>query len=240
MNRINFNNYGGGIFHHLTPYSKKKVQPEVVFEEVLETILLSDEQQRRNVIKAEYDNVFQALPDFMRFAPNENGGFRPTVAKNPCTEIKLESPTEEKLKKLFKQVTVLNNPTEYKHKRGFRIYHKHQTFTYQEQSLSVSDSIGGCGMQQFYGWADTVHDEEIASILIQHYIRNRHNGVGLIICQLGQTYYGNCFEKALIKNGFKVLSEYKNFMHGNDGKYSQRVYGLELTIASISRNEKDN
>lgn len=219
MNRINFNNYGGGIFHHLTPYRKKGKITRV-----------------KNEISKNVNTVVESTPiedPVWRFGVfNGTATINRQQITNPCSEIPLKKTVEQK-------VTVINNPSSYKHKQGFRNYHKHQSFEIGTQSLSVSDSIGGCGMQQFYGWT-SITNETVAYTLIDYYIKNRHNGVGLIICQLGQDYFNHHFEKALIRHDFKVISEYKNFMHGDDGRYKQRVYGLQLEINSIKRNERDD
>lgn len=217
MNRINFNGKNGGIFHHFTPYRKKPIQ-KIVKNEIEKPIY-------NDTVNIE---VLNNIPFFRNV-------YR-TVDMVPVTNSCKEIPLKKTVKS---NVMVINNPNDYKHKNGFRVHHSHQSFIINDQSLSVSDSIGGCGMQQFYAWTGILNEDN-AYTLIDYYIKNRNNSVGLVICQLGQDYFNHHFERALIKHNFKILSEYKNFTHGSDGRYKQRIYGLELELTSIKRNERDD
>ena len=105
------------------------------------------------------------------------------------------------------KIEVINNPDKYKDKKGFHMYHSHQKLKKHHEELCVTDSIGGCGMQQFYGWSGN-SNYEISVELINYYLKHKAYGVGLVICQLGQDYFNGPFEKALIACGFKVTDEY--------------------------------
>lgn len=110
---------------------------------------------------------------------------------------------------------------------GFVIWHSNKKYKYNHHYIQVTDSVGGCGMQQLYKWSNCVgiKDEyEISSILLNAILGDLHSGVGLIICQLGQDYYECEFERALIDKGFESVVEYENHQH-EDG-YMQKVYQL--------------
>lgn len=230
MNRINFNGKNGGIFHHLTPYSKKSsiVKKETFIHTNGYGVEVIQNEVQQQVVK----NIRQ------QFHTRYDEDWPGRTIKNICYESDIKI-LEEKIDLKKEKISVINNPTEYGHKNGFRKFHTHQIFKTDNGELSVSDSVGGCGMQQFYGWT-TIKNTKIAYDLIDYYIKNRHSGVGIILCQLGQTYFRGPFETALIKHGFKILSEYKNFMHGSDGRYTQKIYGLELTLESRKPDERNN
>lgn len=145
----------------------------------------------------------------------------------PIDELKIQKDKIEKIKEMSDNIEIIDNPTGYLHKEGFYLYHSHKTFKKENQQLSVTDSIGGCGMQQFYSWT-SIEDTQTAIELINTYLNTKDRGVGLIICQLGQNYFGKAFEKALIHHEFKISEEYSNFRHRLDGTYKQRVYSLHL------------
>jgi hypothetical protein len=124
-------------------------------------------------------------------------------------------------------IQVIHNPEEYSHKKGFKSFHSHTLFKKGFQELAVTDSIGGCGMQQLYGWTK-IKDVETGIELLKHYLSVRRYGVGLVICQLGQGYFNGSFEQALVHCGFKVSEEYSNYQHCHHGTYKQRIYSLKL------------
>lgn len=132
----------------------------------------------------------------------------------------------QQVKKILDTIEIVTPPNEYNHKRGFCGWHSHKTFKKGRQELSVTDSIGGCGMQQFYNWTK-ITNVQTGTELIKSYLKNKPFGVGLVLCQLGQDYYNGSFEKALIECGFKVSEEYSNYQHGEDGRYTQKIYSLK-------------
>ncbi len=133
----------------------------------------------------------------------------------------------EQVVKILDEIQIINAPNEYNHKRGFHQWHSHKIFKKGNQELAVTDSIGGCGMQQFYNWT-SINNVQIGMDLINHYLKNKSYGVGLVICQLGKAYFNGSFENALIHCGFKVSEEYSNYQHDETGKYKQRIYSLHL------------
>ena len=136
-------------------------------------------------------------------------------------EIKIKKTVKEKVKEpitvQFKDLETSN---------GFTLWHNKGHFYIEDNSfnkLLFSDSFGGCGMQQLYGWSN-VRGFDRADALIKAYLERKHSGVGLVICQLGQSNYGGDFEKALIENGFECTIEYDNLQHCRRGTYKQKIY----------------
>lgn len=98
-------------------------------------------------------------------------------------------------------------------------WHPASTFKYVE----VAGTITGCGLAQLSGVA-TLTEEVLDEIKEQY----QADGVGAIICTLGQAYYDE--EPKLLKLGFELLKEYHNYRHEDmDGEtYLQRLYILTL------------
>lgn len=216
MNRINFKGKDGGGFHHLTPYQKKSRRRsiKVITKIVKKTNIKKDHLYPYDNLTADkLENILIQVFDI----PRKNKNLYPGVL--------IKKPIEQ-VEKILDKIEVINEPNTYKDKKGFKIYHSHQKFIKHNQELCVTDSIGGCGMQQFYGWSSN-SNYEISVELINYYLKHKPYGVGLVICQLGQDYFNNPFEKALITCGFKVSDEYSNYQHDSRGTYKQRVYSLQ-------------
>lgn len=122
------------------------------------------------------------------------------------------------------------NTADYIHKRGFNGWHSHKLYEYSIRNrnigVGISDSIGGCGMQQIYGWyhSGAYSYKEVKYCLIK-LLQDLHYGVGLIICQVGQDFFSSYFVKSLEEMGF-TYETYDNHQHG-DG-YEQRLYKLVI------------
>jgi len=204
MNRQNFKNYGVGNTHHLKPYRH-------VAKVKIETVSMTKDGV----------GLMEQIKD-------------PLPHHNPYAQYKFEDIKIHTTKSILEEqpktgeITIVRNPDSYKHKKAFTNWHQHRSYVYNDpqrgnQELSISDSVGGCGMQQLYGWT-SIYDKEVALKLINFMLDDLHNGVGLIICQLGKEYFKDPFEQALIECGFECQIKYKNWMHGDDGKYKQKVY----------------
>lgn len=145
-------------------------------------------------------------------------------------EYTLDQILKEPIKQVSKSLDleIIKDPTGYQHSRGFRGNHSHLCIKRPSGGeLGITDSIGGCGMQQLYGWTG-ISTVEGGIQLIEKYLEMITPGVGLIICQVGRDYYGRPFEQALIHCGFTVLIEYSNLAHCRRGTYKQKIYKLEI------------
>lgn len=121
------------------------------------------------------------------------------------------------------EVTFKNAPDTYEYKKGFQSWHTHRIYTCQGHSIAISDSVGGCGMQQLYHWA-SVSSFDIANAILKNIISTLEGDVGLILCQVGKSFYTLEFVKALEANGFVITTEYANYRHCRKGEYTQRIY----------------
>jgi hypothetical protein len=115
--------------------------------------------------------------------------------------------------------------------KGFGFWHQFADYHLENDlsmSVKISDSCGGCGVQQLYDWTNIKNKENVSEFLKNVLIEatakhlSTSNDVGCIICQVGCSYYNTNFVKALEENGFKIISEFNNHRHGN-GK-TQRIY----------------
>ena len=116
-------------------------------------------------------------------------------------------------------------------KRG--TWHDNVKVSNDFSSFKVIEHSGGCGsliIYSFYGditnllskFIDFIKDggsnkEKYPSISLD---------VGMLQAVLGGDYYYTFKEKALLDNGFKVLSEYHNYRHHDS--YMQKLYVLTI------------
>ena len=115
--------------------------------------------------------------------------------------------------------------------KGFGSWHqfaKYHLENDQKMSIKISDSCGGCGMQQLYDWVDIKNKENVSEFLKNVLLEATTKSlslsadVGCIICQVGYSYYNTNFVKALEVNAFTIISEFNNHRHGNEK--TQRIY----------------
>ena len=212
MNRQNLKNYGNRNMHHLTPYQKKNfvVKNKVVDNEFVTKGVTSGIEP---VIGQWYNP--ENLDRIFNNQPVDNFKLRPKPVPPESIPEKKEEP----------DITIVKPADTYKHKTAFESWHKHRTYKYRDNlgELSISDSVGGCGMQQLYSWT-SIDKYDIALALIDAMLKDLHHGTGLVICQLGKDYFHEPFEQALIESGFVSKVKYKNWTHGDNGKYKQKVY----------------
>lgn len=128
---------------------------------------------------------------------------------------------------------------EYRHKNGFRGWHCHKSYTLNNSSVSITDSIGGCGMQQIYGWYDGNYNREDIRCCLYRLMQDVHNGVSCIICQVGNVGYNTVLTETLEELGFEITKEYVNRQHRNDD--TQRLYTLIIEPnAPYKNNDEDD
>lgn len=244
------NNFTRKGMAHLTPYPKKKKDPSptksysrVSEEKTRQTIADNARMSYQAEMERQWIEQQRQLARELMFGTSVRRSSQISyyddfgnlisssteLISNPCAEI--ESPVEKKVEPHVKKI---RNPKGYKHDRGFTGNHQHVQYLYESGekygpvgSLAISDSIGGCGMQQLYDWT-AISTPEIADQLISEMFKDLHQDTGLIICQVGANYYEHVFTKALEKAGFTYPIEYKNFTHGANGKYTQRVYTFQV------------
>jgi hypothetical protein len=110
--------------------------------------------------------------------------------------------------------------------KDFGTWHTNLPFiTIGNTRLIVKGMITGCGIAQLHGVANlsaNINPDEFR----EKFQDIRDNGVGAVICTLGQSYYAS--EDKLLNLGFEKLSEYSNYRHGQDGNYKQRLYIYKL------------
>ncbi len=104
-------------------------------------------------------------------------------------------------------------------------WHTGSVIPFGISSLTVRGMITGCGIAQCVGVAN-IDPDKTKEELLTAFKPLKDDGVGAIVCTLGQNYYTH--EPKLLKLGFEFLSEYPNYRHGNDGAYKQRLYILKL------------
>ena len=92
--------------------------------------------------------------------------------------------------------------------------------------MTISDSVGGCGIQHLYEWVNYCTKLDIGDLL-RYIIKDLHKGVGLLTCQVGQDYNDTLLVKELIKEGFELI-EYNNYQHNKDGSYKGYLYMLKI------------
>jgi len=131
---------------------------------------------------------------------------------------------EETKKLIIEKKSVSKGP----YVRGFTVWHEFSKYVNVETgtSITITDSVGGCGVQHLYNWADYANCIDIGDVL-KYIIKNLNKGVGLLTCQIGQNYYKTAIVKALIENGFESY-EYDNFQHAQDGSYKGNFYMLKI------------
>ncbi len=112
--------------------------------------------------------------------------------------------------------------------RGFQYWHTHIKYTNIDtgSSISISDSVGGCGVQHLYNWTNCYNRDDVEDLL-KYIIKDLSSGVGLLSCQLGQDYKSCKLEQSLINNGFEAI-EYNNYQHDNKGGYKGYFYLLKI------------
>lgn len=130
---------------------------------------------------------------------------------------------------------------------GYKCWHINDKFKYitdkRTYSVNVCDSFTGCGLVIMHGWCSgglnrKVAGKDISEINVKTFLKKviksikergaNENGVGAIQCTVGNQFYDDVFEKALIDTGFKCILEFSNYRHGEDGKYTQRIYTITL------------
>ncbi len=122
------------------------------------------------------------------------------------------------------KIEIVYNPEGYRNTHGFNMYHGHKSYRLNGYNIDISDNLGGCGVQQLYNWINSVNNENI-SVILKEIIKTLHDGVGMVMCQLGQDYFHTEMEKALTNEGF-IYTEYNNWQHGSN--YKQRMYMLTI------------
>ena len=101
-------------------------------------------------------------------------------------------------------------------------YHKH----FKSGYLYGTGLITGCGAGQIHGVGYYNSEVNLKSDLLPIITAMKENGIGSVICTLGQPYYNN--EQMLLDCGFKFVSEYSNYRHDSNGLYKQKIYILTL------------
>lgn len=128
------------------------------------------------------------------------------------------------------KVNIKDLADEYSHRQGFKSWHSYKKYTTKTGlTVTITDCPGGCGMQQIYAFPCYNQDFEECELLLNTVIKDKSSGVGMIIAQVGATFYNHTFIKVMEKLGFEVLTEYDNLQHSMSGGYKQRVYGLKFS-----------
>jgi len=140
-------------------------------------------------------------------------------------ESKIEKPKEKIIK------TFIDNENRKYNDRGYHGWHGHCKYELNNSTIKLSDNVGGCGVQQLYGWGDYKNTSEIPKLL-DYILNDLHYGVSMIMCQIGSDYYDTLFCKTIEKLGFKYHEEYINYQHG--GRDTGRIYTL-----IINKNDKN-
>jgi len=118
-----------------------------------------------------------------------------------------------------------------KYDRQFASWHKTLIYTLPgtDAKIQISDMFGGCGMQQIHNWSGSQDIKGIELCLSKLLLELDKETLGwkpgLIMCQIGNSYYNSRLEKALINEGFELQIEYDNLAH-MDGD-TQRIYFLK-------------
>jgi len=120
-------------------------------------------------------------------------------------------------------VRQIQNGSQKYNEKGRNDFHSHNEYTLNNCSVKISDNVGGCGVQQFYAWTKGYSEQDNKKIL-EYILANLHYGTGIILCQVGMTYFEHPFVKALESVGFKYHEEYINHYH--HGEYKGRIYSL--------------
>lgn len=104
-------------------------------------------------------------------------------------------------------------------------WHGKRTIIVGNTTLNFAGVIMGCGLGQLQNvstLSDTVTKEQFIKALSPL----KPAGVGAVISTLGQNYFSR--EPYLLSLGFTRMEEYPNYQHGQDGRYTQRIYILKL------------
>lgn len=231
---------------HLNPFSKKKKEaPEVKQVPIRRGAMMGEPGIDWGAIHRAHpqDPVLQY--DDWKQMRLRNAGIR--VVDHRGQTIFEGNQSSSEVKEIKPHIVRTKDPVGYQHTRGFTGNHQHVRYQYDKGTsgndknygqLSISDSIGGCGMQQLYSWTNT-SSEEIADMLVASMLKDVHYHTGVILCQVGMNYYGHPMTKALEKAGFTISLEYINYTHGLNGKYTQRVYQYVVPDKSEEEEEYD-
>ena len=106
---------------------------------------------------------------------------------------------------------------------GYYSWHQHASYKLNNATINITDNVGGCGVQQLYGWGNSYNNSENEELL-KYVMNDLHHGVGIVLCQVGSDFYNSKFCKALEKFGFKYNEEYVNHQHSNGD--TGRIYTL--------------
>lgn len=136
----------------------------------------------------------------------------------------------EKSKEEITKTFISNDNRKYDD-RGYHGWHGHCKYKLGTTSITITDNVGGCGVQQLYGWGSSGNSSKIPKIL-DYILEDLNHGVGIILCQVGSDYYNTLFCQTIEKLGFKYHEEYINYQHA--GRDTGRIYTL-----IIDKNEKN-
>ena len=110
------------------------------------------------------------------------------------------------------------------------IWHQKTTILLNQYSIDFAGMFTGCGLGQIRNvtiFSNSANQNISKEELLKKFENLKKNGVGAVVCTLGQGYW-NKYEVNLLKIGFEKISEYSNYRHGTDGAYKQRLYILKL------------
>lgn len=153
---------------------------------------------------------------------------------NICQEIYLKTEKIEKPKEEITKTSIANDKRHYSD-YGFSGWHCHCKYSLNGSSIKLTDNVGGCGVQQLYGWAGYCDSPHINKLL-DHVLSDLNYGTSILLCQVGSGYYNTRFCKKLEELGFKYHEEYKNHQHG--GRDTGRIYSLIITKKSEENNKE--
>jgi hypothetical protein len=106
-------------------------------------------------------------------------------------------------------------------------WHSRCILDFKKTRLYLYGMCTGCGVMQLAGISNYLHEVKEKRILdhdsfYQELVEVKSNGVGALVCTLGQSFYK--YEEELLSMGFELLSEYPNYRHDIFGRYKQRMY----------------
>lgn len=115
------------------------------------------------------------------------------------------------------------------------LWHENIKCKVNKSSFNVTTNLSGCGSMIISEWRNCKSYED-SIFLLKQLIEMIQNGgslnndlhfsspldIGCLITTVGETYYGDHFENALIESGFECVKKYINPRHGHN--YTQKLY----------------
>lgn len=94
--------------------------------------------------------------------------------------------------------------------------------------FDITAMVSGCGVSIISNIITNINPFDVIPIIEKIFNLYKEDGCGVFITTFGQGHYISYGYRLLEKLGFKVLSEYPNYRHGEDGGYKQKLLQLIL------------